>query len=81
MRPWLQAFPYGVTGFDEQYVTEQILAARDAGAQGWMLWHPANRFDVSLEAMRTLHNGRVVESLRRPPELLGKQTVEVEPDM
>jgi hypothetical protein len=81
VRPWLQAFSYGVTGFNEQYVTEQILAARDVGAQGWMLWHPANRFDVSLEAMRTLHNGRVVESSRRQPELLGKQTVEGGPDM
>ncbi len=81
VRPWLQAFAYGAAGFDVQYVTEQILASRDAGADGWMLWHPANRFDVSIDALRQLHTGSFVESKRRQPELLGKQSTDPDPDM
>lgn len=52
VRPWIQAFPYRVTAFDEGYVAEQIRAAEDAGADGWLLWHPASRYDVGLQAVR-----------------------------
>lgn len=81
VRPWLQAFPYRVSGFDAQYVTEQIHATRDAGADGWMLWHPSSRFDVALEAMRRLNNGEAAAAPRRQPELLGQQTGHTESGM
>ena len=81
VRPWLQAFPYRITDFDAGYVTEQIHATRDAGANGWMLWHPANRFDVALEAMQRMHGGTAGVSPRRQPELLGIPAVDDGSDM
>jgi hypothetical protein len=51
IRPWLQAFPYGVRRYDGQYVLAQIKSADGAGASGWSLWNPANRYDVALAAL------------------------------
>jgi len=51
VRPWVQAFPYRVTRFDEDYVTEQLHGAENGGAQGWLLWNPASRYDVGLAAI------------------------------
>ena len=79
VRPWLQAFPYGVKGFDAQYVNEQIHATRDAGGNGWMLWNSASRFDVALEAMRRLREGQAVAAPNRQPESPGSQSEK--PDM
>ena len=73
VRPWLQAFPYRVTSYDAEYVTEQIHAVRDAGAEGWMLWHPASRFGVAWEALRRLREGTATASPGRVPQLLGRQ--------
>jgi hypothetical protein len=47
VRPWIQDFrdyafdrrPFGVTELHAQ-----MRAALDAGATGWMLWNPANRY-------------------------------------
>ena len=55
VRPWLQAFPLRVTtGFGPAYVRAQIVAARDAGAQGWLLWSPGNHYNVSYAAMEKI---------------------------
>ena len=52
IRPWLQAFPLHVTkGFGPGYIETQIKAALDAGATGWLLWSPENRYNYSFEAM------------------------------
>lgn len=53
IRPWLQAFPWRVTGYDSAYVLAQIQAAEAAGAMGWCLWNPAGRYEVAHAAMRT----------------------------
>ncbi len=53
IRPWLQAFPYGVSRYDGQYVLDQIAGAQEAGVQGWCLWNPASRYDAALSALRT----------------------------
>ena len=43
-RPWLQAFDMGAV-YDDARVREQIRAARDAGASGWILWNARNVYE------------------------------------
>lgn len=59
VRPWLQAFSYGVEDFDAGYVVEQMYGAEDSGAQGWLLWNMRGRYQVGLEAMQDWARGKV----------------------
>ena len=46
-RPWLQAFSdyaFDHRPFGKAQLRAQIKAAEDAGAQGWLLWEPRNRY-------------------------------------
>jgi len=67
VRPWIQAFPHGVTQFSPLFVTEQMLGAEEGGAAGWMLWHPASRYEVGLDAMERFANGTAGAQRRMPP--------------
>jgi len=52
IRPWLQAFPLGVTrGFNARYVQDQIRATRDAGGTGWLMWSPGNHYSEAYAGM------------------------------
>ena len=51
VRPWLQAFPYRVPNIDRTYLTEQIAAAEDGGAKGWLLWQTSADYALALEAI------------------------------
>jgi hypothetical protein len=58
-RPWLQAFndyAFDRRKFGKRELGEQIKAARDAGADGWLLWDPRNRYptDVLADLAREL---------------------------
>ena len=52
-RPFLQAFdlalPVGMS--IETYIVEQIRAAEDAGADGYLFWHPACEYDALYRAL------------------------------
>ena len=67
VRPWIQAFPQGVTQFSRLFVTEQMLGAQEGGAAGWMLWIQSNRYDVGLDAMERFANGTAGSGVRRMP--------------
>jgi len=67
VRPWIQAFPHGVTQFSRLFVTEQMLGAQEGGAAGWMLWIQTNRYDVGLDAMERFANGTAGSGVRRMP--------------
>lgn len=55
IRPWLQSFPLRVTiGYTPAYIKEQIRAARDAGAVGWLLWSPGNKYTEAFRALEDL---------------------------
>ncbi|MFO7653671.1 MAG: putative glycoside hydrolase [Candidatus Krumholzibacteriia bacterium] len=51
IRPWLQAFPWRVRGYDGTYVARQIAAAAATGADGWCLWSPSSRYGVACEGL------------------------------
>lgn len=65
VRPWIQAFPYRVSDFDEQYVAEQLHGAEDAGAQGWLLWNAAGRYEVGMETLSRFSQAVPEEAPRR----------------
>jgi hypothetical protein len=49
VRPWIQNFrdyAFDRRPFEAAEVQAQMKAALDAGAPGWMLWHPQNRYTV-----------------------------------
>lgn len=56
-RPWLQAFndyAFDHRKFGKLQLQQQIKAAQDAGADGWLLWDPRNRYDASALAQLSL---------------------------
>ncbi len=68
VRPWLQAFPWRVTNFDEAYIATQVVSARDAGGEGWCLWNPSCRYNVALGALPSLCGAGPVVGLAEPPD-------------
>ena len=49
VRPWIQDFrdyAFDRRSFGVPEVRAQMTAALDAGATGWMLWNPQNRYTV-----------------------------------
>ncbi len=66
-RPWLQAFKdyaFDRRIFDADEVATQIRAAKDFGADGWMLWNPHNVYDGTGLATASKLKGRIA-ALRR----------------
>jgi hypothetical protein len=52
VRPWLQAFPMGITkGFGPWYMESQIKATLDSCGTGWLFWSPQNKYTFSYSAM------------------------------
>ena len=76
LRPYLQGYSNGVehmwgTGF----VTDQVVAAQNAGSDGYLFWNPTMRNEVIMQAMRELaarKGGTRVASLQpRPKRITG----------
>ena len=51
LRPWIQAFPFGTSRFDEAYVLEELRALRESQVSGWLLWSAGNAYNVSWRAL------------------------------
>lgn len=57
VRPWLQAFPMGITkGFGPWYMEHQIKATLDSCGTGWLFWSPQNKYTYSYSAMEIAQN-------------------------
>ncbi|HEY9160800.1 MAG TPA: putative glycoside hydrolase [Desulfomonilia bacterium] len=57
VRPWLQAFPMGITkGFGPWYMESQIKATLDSCGTGWLFWSPQNKYTYSYAAMEIVQN-------------------------
>ncbi|MEW6033062.1 MAG: putative glycoside hydrolase [Bacillota bacterium] len=46
LRPWLQDFTLGYP-YGAEEVLDQIRATHELGIQGWLLWNPSNRYNVT----------------------------------
>jgi len=51
LRPWIQAFPFGTSRFDEMYVLEELRALKESQVSGWLLWSAGNTYQVSWKAL------------------------------
>ncbi|MCX7678188.1 MAG: putative glycoside hydrolase [Spirochaetes bacterium] len=54
IRPWLQAFRWGVSWYNEKYIIDQIRACDDAGAFGYLFWNAANNYDTVFAALHLI---------------------------
>ncbi len=52
IRPYLQAFSAGADYFNAGFISEQVVAARVGGADGYLFWHPASNYGTVGAAMR-----------------------------
>ena len=60
IRPFLQAFPQGADYYTPEFIAEQILGARDGGADGFLFWHPGSSFGL---VRATMNRGRAKKAL------------------
>ena len=51
IRPWLQAFKWRVTNYNERYILQQIQGSDEGGGQGWMMWNAGNQYDLVYRAL------------------------------
>jgi len=54
VRPWLQAFSWRVSRYNADYILEQVKAANDSGAHGYLFWNASNKYDEVFRAMEAL---------------------------
>lgn len=52
VRPWLQAFRWRVTNYNEAYIRDQIAGNQAGGGVGWMMWNAGNDYELVYRALR-----------------------------
>ncbi len=52
IRPWIQAFHWRVSQYDEKYIREQLAGSKESGGVGWMMWNAGNSYDVAYSGMQ-----------------------------
>ncbi|MBW7857351.1 MAG: hypothetical protein H3C43_03390 [Leptonema sp. (in: Bacteria)] len=62
IRPWLQAFKWRVSNYNESYILQQIQGNRAGGGEGWMMWNAGNNYDVVYNALGNRGQLELVES-------------------
>lgn len=55
IRPWLQAFRWRVSSYNEKYILEQIRASDDAGGYGYLFWNASNNYDTVFAALMSIN--------------------------
>jgi hypothetical protein len=51
LRPWLQAARYESPNYSAGYVAEEVQSAAKAGATGYLMWNPGQRYDLVFTAV------------------------------
>lgn len=51
IRPWLQAFHWKVSSYGPQYIIQQMKAADDSGAGGYLFWNASNDYKQVYRAL------------------------------
>lgn len=62
VRPWLQAFKWRVSNYNERYIQREIEGNRAGGGEGWMMWNAGNDYDVVYRALGTAHSMDLVQN-------------------
>ena len=53
LRPWLQAARYESPNYGAPYVAEEVQSAARAGASGYLMWNPGQKYDLVFTAVGT----------------------------
>ncbi|QQR89492.1 MAG: hypothetical protein IPJ88_15010 [Myxococcales bacterium] len=56
IRPFLQAFAAGADYYNADFISEQVIGSRLAGADGFLFWNPASNYGTVSRAMRRSKN-------------------------
>ena len=56
VRPWIQAFAWRVSNYNEDYILQQIRGNRSGGGRGWMMWNAGNNYDTVYRAIASSPN-------------------------
>jgi hypothetical protein len=62
IRPWIQAFKWRVSNYNENYILRQIKTIEENGGYGWIMWNASNNYDIPLNALKILSNKQVVSN-------------------
>jgi hypothetical protein len=76
LRPWIQAFPYGVDRFNKEYILEQLRALKASETRGWLLWSAGNSYGAARRALSQWHGGTPKEENLTVELHLDDQTVQ-----
>lgn len=59
IRPWLQAFKWRVSNYNEDYILAQVKACIDTNTYGYLFWNASNDYAVVYKAFMKKNNGNV----------------------
>lgn len=54
IRPWLQAFGWRVSNYNEDYIIKQVKASKDTVKGGYLFWNAKNEYETVLKALSSL---------------------------
>ncbi len=57
IRPWLQAFKWRVSNYDEDYILDQVKACIDTNTYGYLFWNASNDYTIVYKAFMKKNNG------------------------
>lgn len=73
VEPFVQGFGAGAVYYDATYIFDQMVAAEDAGAVGWIIWNADNVYTITFEALKLYEEYRYEKPWRqRPFNMLGE---------
>jgi hypothetical protein len=59
LRPFMQAFKQGADYYDARFIAEQVIGARNGGADGFLFWHPGSNYGTVRAGMMGPARGAV----------------------
>lgn len=57
IRPWLQAFKWRVSNYNEDYILAQVNACIDTNTYGYLFWNASNDYTIVYKAFMKKNNG------------------------
>lgn len=67
VQPFIQGFGAGAAYYDAPYIFEQMLAAEEAGAVGWLIWNADNVYTMTYAALKLYEKYRYEKPWRQRP--------------
>ena len=61
LQPYIQGFKWRAPYFGSRYIIDQMRAARESGAVGWIVWNAANNYSPLWQALADEKNERELE--------------------